>query len=383
MSEASDLQTASVAHQTRKKSWFGRVRPLFWGVVVLPTVISAVYFGAMASDRYTSESSFIVRSPSGQAALSGVGAVLQNVGFSRSQDDTYTLQEYLKSRTALGELSKKMPVRKFYEEQGDIISRFNGLGFEDSNEAFYQYYRDKVGIRFDPVTGVTVLSVASFDAGQSQQMNAQLLKQGEALINQLNTRARRDTLQYAEDAVAKAEERVRQAADGITAYRIEHGVLDLKAQADMQMGLVSKLQDELILIQTQLDQVRSVTPENPQIVGLQAREKSLRGEIAQQMKAIAGSGKQSFATQTAEYQRLVLENELSEKQLAAAVTALENVRSEVEQKQLYLEVVEQPSRPDLSLEPRRVYNIIATLVMGLVLYGIISLLIAGVREHKN
>ena len=60
-----------------------------------------------------------------------------------------------------------------------------------------------------------------------------------------------------------------------------------------KMGLVSKLQDELIVIQTQLDQVKAVTPENPQIPGLIAREKSLRKEISQQMKAISGGGEGS------------------------------------------------------------------------------------------
>ncbi|TFU99131.1 capsule biosynthesis protein, partial [Bacillus stratosphericus] len=50
---------------------------------------------------------------------------------------------------------------------------------------------------------------------------------------------------------------------------------------------------------------------------------------------------------------------------------------------LYLEVVSQPSRPDMALKPHRVYNIIATFFIGLMLYGIISLLAASVREHKN
>ena len=287
------------------------------------------------------------------------------------------------SRSALAELSQSLPVRRFYEKQGDIFSRFNGFGWNGEQEAFYQYYADKVEINFDAVSGVSTLAVTSFNSKESQQINQALLKQGEELINQLNERARQDTLRYAEESVQIAEERVKEAADNLTAFRIQHGVFDLKAQSEVQMSLVSKLQDELILIQTQLDQVRAVTPENPQISGLKAREQSLRKEIALQMKAIAGGGAGSLSTQAADYQRIVLENQLAEQQLTAAITSLENARADANRRQLYLEVVEQPSQPDMPYRPKRLYNIAATFIIGLMVYGILSLLIASIREHKN
>ncbi|MGN6990177.1 capsule biosynthesis protein, partial [Neisseria sp. P0009.S004] len=93
------------------------------------------------------------------------------------------------------------------------------------------------------------------------------LKQGEVLINQLNERARQDTIRYAQEVVNSAEEKVKEASAQLTKFRVSNGIFDLKAQSDVQMGLVSKLQDELIVIQTQLDQVKAVTPENPQIPG--------------------------------------------------------------------------------------------------------------------
>ncbi|QNT59788.2 polysaccharide export inner-membrane BexC/CtrB/KpsE family protein [Neisseria musculi] len=369
--------------QQGKRFRVKKISRLFWVTVILPTVCSLVYFSVWASDRYVSESSFVVRSPSHQASSGGLGALLQNAGFSRAQDDTYTVREYMSSRSALSALEKAIPVRSFYEDKGDIFSRFNGFGLYSAHEAFYQYYKGKVNIAFDAVSGISTLSVESFDAGDSQKINAALLNRGEELINRLNERARKDTIAQAEHNVAVAEERVKEAAGEMAVYRTQNGIFDLKAQSEAQMGLVSKLQDELIVIQTQLDQVRAVTPENPQIPGLQAREKSLKREIKQQMQMISGGSGNSITAQAAAYQRLFLENELAEKQLAAAIASLESAKAEADRKQLYLEVVSQPSRPDMALKPHRVYNIIATFFIGLMLYGIISLLAASVREHKN
>ncbi|SUA48955.1 capsule export inner-membrane protein CtrB [Neisseria zoodegmatis] len=368
----------------KKKRWlkkkFGK---LFWATVIVPTVCATVYFSVWASDRYVSESSFVVRAPHNQASVSGLGALLQGAGFSRSQDDTYTVREYMGSRSALDELGKTISVRTYYEGKGDIFSRFNGFGLWGEKEAFYQYFKDKVKIDFDPISGISVLNVESFDAKESQQINAALLSKGEELINKLNTRARKDTIEQAQHNVTTAEERVKKAAEEIAVYRIENGIFDLKSQSEAQMGLVSKLQDELIVIQTQLDQVKAITPENPQISGLQAREKSLKREIQQQMQTILGGSDTSITAKAAAYQRLFLENELAEKQLAAAIVSLENAKAEAERKQLYLEIVSQPSRPDMAERPHRLYNIMATFFIGLILYGIISLLAASVREHKN
>ena len=372
-----------VAPSKPQKKWYQKFNALFWITVIIPTACSLVYFSVWASDRYISESSFVVRSPNNQASLDGIGAFLQSAGLSRAQDDTYAVQEYMHSRTSLEVLSKTLPIREFYEQSGDMFSRFNAFGLRNSNEAFYQYYRNKVNVDFNSVSGIATLRVASFDTKDSKRLNTALLQQGENLINQLNTRARQDTIRFSKQNVEEAEKRVQAVAGDLTKFRTRNGIFDLNAQSKVQMELVSKLQDELIVIQTQLDQIKVMTPDNPQIPGLQARERSLKQEIAQQMRRISGVGDNSIAGKATEYQRIFLENELAQKQLAAALLSLESARAEADRKQLYLEVVSQPSEPDLAMEPARLYNIIATLIIGLMGYGILSLLVASVREHKN
>ncbi|MBZ1351046.1 hypothetical protein KZZ10_10350 [Alcaligenaceae bacterium LF4-65] len=81
-------------------------------------------------------------------------------------------------------------------------------------------------------------------------------------------------------------------------------------------------------------------------------------------------------------QRLLLEKEFADKQLAAAMAALEQARSEALRQQLYIERVAQPQVPDSSLEPDRVRGILTTFVLGLLFWGIVSLLVSGVREHN-
>ena len=70
-------------------------------------------------------------------------------------------------------------------------------------------------------------------------------------------------------------------------------------------------------------------------------------------------------------------------QLASALASLESARNEAQRQQVYLERIAQPSLPDVAQEPRRLRSIAATFILGLVAWGILSMLVAGVREHQD
>ena len=80
-------------------------------------------------------------------------------------------------------------------------------------------------------------------------------------------------------------------------------------------------------------------------------------------------------------QRLVLEKGFAEQQLANAMTALEQSRIEAIRKQVYIERITQPVKPDYPVLPDRLKSIISTFVLSMVFWGILMMLIAGVKEH--
>ena len=81
----------------------------------------------------------------------------------------------------------------------------------------------------------------AFDAEEGYQINERLLKEGESLINRLNERARKDTIEFAEQAVIDAEKNVNETAHALSQYRIKNKIFDLPAQSGVQMSLISTL----------------------------------------------------------------------------------------------------------------------------------------------
>lgn len=361
-----------------RQSW--RSHRLFWLIVVLPTLAAIVYFGFIAADVYISESRFVVRSPE-RSTASPLGMLLKGTGFTRSQDDSYTVQDYILSRDALRALDEKLELRAVFGK-GDVFSRFPGLDWDDSFENMHRYYRKMVGVQLDPISSIATVTVRTFSAEEAQKINQHLIEMSEALVNQLNERGRQDMIRFAANEVAEAERKAKLAALTLARYRNEKGVIDPEKQSAIPLQQIAKLQDELIATKTQLAQLQLLTKDNPQIPVLKKRIQMLETEIERESGRVAG-GERSLASKAAEFQRLALEKEFADKQLASALASLEQARNEAQRQQLYLERIAQPSLPDAAMEPRRLRAIFAVFALGLIVWGVLSMLIAGIKEHQE
>jgi len=366
-------------------TFFGRLRSmnrLFLLTVLVPTLLSIVYFGLIASDVYISESRFVVRSPEKQTG-GGLGLLLKSAGFANAGEEIYAVQDYALSRDALKALNAKNAIANAFSSSAiDPVNRFGLLSFDRSFEALYRYYQSMVKAEHETTSSITTLTVRAYTAKDAYQINERILGISETLVNRLNRRGQSDLIGYAEREVADSEERSRRAALALSGYRNAEAIVDPEKQAQMQLQLVSKLQDELISTRGQLVQLRAFTPQNPQIEVLQAKVGSLQNEIAQQSSSVAG-GNRSLAGKVARYQRLFLESQFADRQLASSMASLEEARNEARRKQIYLERIVQPNEPDIAMEPRRLRGIFATFVLGLVAWAILTMLLAGLREHQD
>jgi BexC/CtrB/KpsE family polysaccharide export inner-membrane protein len=344
--------------------------------------VAILYYGLLASDVYVSESSFVVRSPD-KPSPGSFGVLLKTAGFSNSNDEVFAAQDYIRSRDALRAINRDGSFRASYAAPGiSIFDRFNSTGLRGSFEDLYRYFTRKVDVSYDSSTSITKLTVRAFSARDALKFNEELLELAEQTVNRLNQRGRQDLIGFAQAEVDQAKLKSQIAARSLAAFRNRAGVVDPEKQAAVQLQMVSKLQDELIANRTQLAEIQRYAPANPQVESLQTRIASLQRQTTQETNKVAGN-QGSLAGTAAQYQRLSLESQFADKQLAAAMSSLTDAQNEARRKQAYVERIARPNLPDEALEPRRLRGILSTFVLGLVAWGILSMLLAGVREHQE
>jgi capsular polysaccharide transport system permease protein len=125
-----------------------------------------------------------------------------------------------------------------------------------------------------------------------------------------------------------------------------------------------------------------VAPRNSQIPVLTNRIDVLRKAIAAETAKVVGKGT-SLTSKSPAFDKLVLERAFADRQLAAALASLDSARNEAQRKQLYLERLVQPNEPDMAMEPRRLRSIFTVLLAGLICWGVVSLVVASIKEHAE
>lgn len=177
----------------------------FMFVVVIPVLIAVLYYGLIASDVYSSESQFIVRSSKPQGA--NVLGMMLGGSFSNSLGDSYSVNTFISSWDALAKIKGNVNLLDVYgNRQIDIFSRFPGVfWWEHSDEEFLMYYKKHIGTLVDSTTGISTLKVSAYRSQDAFKINQLLLDMAEKHVNKLNERARRDMIQYAMEELQKAE----------------------------------------------------------------------------------------------------------------------------------------------------------------------------------
>lgn len=369
------LRPQSGASAARRLPW------AFIGVVVIPTVIAAIYLLLIASPRYVSEAQFIVRS-SDEGAVTSLGSALEGVGIGGKSANAHAVLEYIKSPDGLAELGRTVDVRKAYARPGvDALSRLPRPFSDASNETFRKQFNSYLTVGYDSQTGISTLRVQAFAADDAQRIADGLLLGGETLVNRLSERSSADAVSQAERNVLEAQARLDRALEALTAFRNREGLIDPTSSARAGGELVAQLSLNLATMQAERNQIATDTPNSPQLPVIDGRIRALERQIAIERGKIVGDAS-SLAPRISSYENLQTEREFSERLLASSTAALNAAQLTARSKRLYIDRIVNPDRPDRAIEPQRLMSLLAVFASLMLVYGLGWLVLAGVRESR-
>src|SRR3954469_7920845 len=124
-------------------------RRWFLGIVILPTILVALYLFAYASDQYESEAHFLVRTSAGSVApAAGVSAVIGMVtGTGGGNNEAMSVADYLTSHDAVERLRHEDKLVERFRKPGvDLLSRL--MPANPTPERLLRYYEKQVGIKY-------------------------------------------------------------------------------------------------------------------------------------------------------------------------------------------------------------------------------------------
>lgn len=348
--------------------------------VLLPTLLVAFYYGIWATNMYVSEARFSLRGPEGGGSTDVLALLGQSGGSTTA--DAYVVQDYIRSMGLLQTLDSRLDLKTHYQsDPGDLFSR---LSKDASAEEFLRYYQKTTHIAFEPTTGIFTLTVRAYEPEVARDISQEILTLSEGLVNQLRDRALDDALELAHTELDHAEQQVSTLRERMKQFRQRSELLNPEAAAGALVSLLATLEAEAVKTRTEMAEARSYMREDSaRINALKARIAALEGQIDAEKNRLTGPDQQVLNDVMADYEKLAIEREFAEKRYTSALTSLEAARIRAESQSRYLVAFSPPTLPDESLWPRRSRSVILAFVSANLLFGIVSLIIAAIREHAG
>lgn len=287
----------------------------------------------------------------------------------------------MQSRDAAELLIKKNQLLDVYSRpEADFVARYPFFLASKNFEHFYLYYKRHVLVEQDSETNISILTVRTFRAEDSQKIARALLDAGENLVNEINRRQRENLIRATQAEVQAAEAKLRDINQKLAEYRNVVALIDPLRQAVPMAGFVTSLQNMLTSTQMQLDQLRQSAPNSPLIAAYQHQADVLSDQIKKSGNEITGSDT-SLVPKITGYEDLMVQREIQQKILLSNVASLEGAKQQANQQMIYVDEVAQPNAADWPEYPRNIIVLVIVFFSCLGLFVMARLLIAGAQER--
>jgi capsular polysaccharide transport system permease protein len=358
-------------------------------IIGLPTLVTAVYLGLIASDRYAVEVKFAVRGQE-TPAVDALGVFGLGGGGGNMVGDSYILVDYIRSRSLWEEISKSLDLVSLYSAPHvDWLSRLTPA---QPVERTIEYWRRMTQVSYEPATGIIRVEVSAFDKSAAVRISQAVTASAEALVNRLSTESRRDALKAATTEVERAEQRQRMLRNATRKFREREQISDPVRRAGFQQEMIEKSRAELTRVETELQSARTFMKEDaPTIVVLKNQRVALQKQVETLQKEVSGGdavaaggdpkGARTIATMLSNFEEIEAERHFAEKAYLTSLASLERARLEADRKQRYLAIFEKAEVPDEARYPARLRGVIVTLVASALIWGLLVMMVFGVREH--
>ena len=336
-----------------------------------------------SSDRYVSEGIVIVQNTEQVSASTLDLMNLLGSAVTANSSDQLLLREHLLSVDMLNKLDKSLDLRSHYSDsRRDFASR---LWFKDASiEWFHRHYLSRVSVEYDDYAGVLRINAQAYDAKTAQAIASMLVIEGERFMNEMSHALAKTQVDFLEKQVVLAHAQVLQASKALLDFQNQKGLVSPKATVESIHTIIGKLEGQRTELQTQLASLpRNLDPNHPTRKSLEQSIVAVERQLAQEQSKLASTRGTPLNSLMEKEQMLQLDLNFKQDLYKTSLLALDKGRMHAARASIHISILQAPVLAEYAWQPRRIYGLVATLCITLLVQGIINLLKSVILDHVD
>jgi capsular polysaccharide transport system permease protein len=359
-------------------------------LVLLPVSIVAGYLYTRAADQYASTMAFTVRSEdiSSSAAdlLGGIGAGLAGAGGGSAGTDADILYEFMHSPDMVRRVVEQIDLPTVFGLHRDQDPVFS-LAADSTIEDLTKYWTKMLTISYDSGSHLMEVTARAFTPQDARGIAETVFSESSRMINALSDIARADSTRYAAEDLDIALTRLKKAREALTQFRLANQIVDVQADIQSQMGLLSSLQAQQTEALIELDLItETARAGDPRLEQAKRRLAVIEARVAEERQKFgaggAGPGGESYTNTVAQFESLTVDREFAERAYASALSAYDTAKAEANRQSRYLAAYIKPTLAQQADYPQRMRIIATTGLFAFLIWIISSLIFYALRERR-
>lgn len=359
--------SSTYIHTKRKNSKLRFFLKLMAVIYFAFLIACIVYLWAFTQNRYETSAAFKISRQDGGGGIEAgmVSLALPGLSDTGSMDSQIAIG-YIDSADLLLQLEKEFDLIKHYSEpKQDFVFHLDPKWqLEDRLE----FYRKRIFAHFNKDTGLTAITVDTFDPALSHKIAESILKKAETFINHLNQEIADQQLSYVHSEVDRTSARVDVLNRQLLELQNAHKFITPEAVIEAQVAAVQELQMDRLKAETELSSILRDSPVSPQIEPLRSRLRSLQELIDVETAKLSGPEQNRMNQVLLQFKELQLKLEFATRLRTGAEAMLERNRVEAASSTRFFSVIQKPFLPEDSSQPRRPYATATIAVLGILLF---------------
>jgi len=350
------------------------VRFLF--LFLFPMLGFSYYIIFLQTELYESKTTVLIKDvKAGQSQADMLSAMIPTT--SSNMQDSKLIEKYIYSIEMFEQINQKFDLKLHYMSTDlDFLERF-----------YYRYleiYNNRLIISYDELSSTLDITFLHTDPQKAKEILAFITTQAEKKLNMYDKENGNKLLDYIKNQEKKNKKILVKSVETLLAYQNSHKTIDPSIDIKSKSGILSNLETRLVQKEIEYDNLKSyMNPQNIEVKRLRAEIVNLKKKRNDLRSQLSGVSKTELNEDLFEFEMLRSDVDFNRERYKQTLIQLDMAMIQSTQNAKNLIVITQPTLSQNYSHPDKIKNIITLFMVLFMIYGIISMIYAIIKDHKD
>jgi len=355
------------------------IRFLF--LFLIPLIVASAYVLFVQTELYKSSTTVLIKDLKPTASASDMlSALIPNS--SSNMQDSKLIEKYILSIEMFNKIDKKFNLKKHYmSKELDFLQR--KYDFSKSS-SFFDLYKKRVVISYDELSSTLDISFLHTDPKIAKRILEYIIKEAEKKLNMYDKENGNELLDFIKSQEIQNKKTLFDSIEALLEYQNKHKMIDPSMDIKSKSRILSGLEKKVIEKEIEYSNLKQYMNKNSvEVRTLKAQINSLKRKLNDIKSQLSGSSKKELNENLFEFERLKSDVEFNKERYKQTLIQLDMAMIQATQNAKNFIIITKPTLSDDYSSPNKPKNIITIFMVLFMIYGIISMIYAIIKDHRD